>query len=304
MSQKLSRFSLSVLILNILVILWGAFVRASGSGAGCGAHWPLCNGELFPQANKIQTIIEFSHRISSGLAFVIVIILFLWNKKLHSTSHPARKFASWSLIFMVVEALIGAALVLLKLVGDNDSSHRATVVGLHLVNSFCLLAALTLTWLCQNENNIFKTKNYKLYALMSLFIIVSCAGAITALGDTLFPSNSLQEGFIQDFSSSSHFLIRLRVWHPTLAIITSLLIWIYCSLEESSKSHKILKNLIVAQIIFGFLNLLLLAPIWAQLVHLLFACCCWVCLVASSLTKSYSRVGLWNFTLSLSQNRT
>lgn len=188
---------------------------------------------------------------------------------------------------MIIEALIGAALVLLKLVGDNDSSHRAAVVGFHLINSFLLLGALTLCWRCQSGLNIFRRYDYKLYFLIFLFAIVSCAGAITALGDTLFPSSSLEEGFIQDFSSSAHFLIRLRIWHPALAIICSLLIWTYCFLQhESSTIHRILKSLIVAQIIFGCINLLLLAPIWAQIIHLFFACCCWVCLVASTLTKS------------------
>jgi cytochrome c oxidase assembly protein subunit 15 len=292
MRIQLSKFSLYVLIFNILVILWGAYVRASGSGAGCGAHWPLCNGEIIPSTEKIQTLVELSHRLTSGLAFLLVIILFFWVRKSFPKQNIVRKFAAWSLIFMIIEALIGAALVLLKLVGDNDSSHRAAVVGFHLINSFALLAALTLTWSSQNKSDsshshelTHKNREWGLtpiYVLIFLFAVVSCFGAITALGDTLFPSTSLQEGFAKDFLSSSHFLIKLRIWHPVLAVITSILIWIYCThrLNTSfSRTFFSLRALIVAQIIFGFINLLMLAPIWAQLIHLLFACCCWVSLI-------------------------
>ena len=279
-------FALFTLIFNVLVILWGAFVRASGSGAGCGAHWPLCNGEIIPNTDKIQTLIELSHRLTSGIAFLLVVILFFSTRKSFPANSIQRKFASYSLIFMILEALIGAALVLLKLVGDNDSSHRAFVVGFHLINSFALLGSLTLTWRVS-------TPPYpwiwpwpkKLVSLIFLFALVSCFGAITALGDTLFPATSLKEGIAQDFLSTSHFLIKLRVWHPALAIITSILIWIYCSVELNksyTKTLYILRALIIAQIIFGFLNLLLLAPIWSQLIHLLLACCCWICLMLAT----------------------
>jgi cytochrome c oxidase assembly protein subunit 15 len=314
-TAKLYKFSLFTLIFNILVILWGAYVRASGSGAGCGAHWPLCNGEILPSTDKIQTLVELSHRLTSGIALLLVVLLFFWTRKDFPKKSAPRKYATWSLTFMIIEALIGAALVLLKLVGDNDSSHRAIVVGFHLINSFALLAALTLTWASQKKNGesqesslkskaqkskeLRQSPDYKLYFLIFLFALVSCAGAITALGDTLFPAKSLKEGIAQDFLASSHFLIKLRIWHPALAIITSILIWIYCTSNINARENvdtqkptnslawglsplHILRALIIAQIIFGFINLLLLAPIWSQIIHLFFACCCWICLVLAT----------------------
>ncbi len=279
------RFSLFTLIFNILVILWGAFVRASGSGAGCGAHWPLCSGALRPNTENVQTLIELSHRITSGIAFILVVILFLKIGKSFDKKSLTRKSAYYSLIFMVIEALIGACLVLLKLVADNSSSYRAFVVGLHLVNSFALLAALTFTY----ASLIKKLKSFdrELYIAKILFIIVSAFGAVTALGDTLFPAESLVDGIKQDLSLGAHFLIKLRIIHPALAIITSIYIFIYShkrlsSIKESSVKYSIyfiLKNLIIFQIVFGFVNLILLAPIWTQIIHLFFACICWVCLV-------------------------
>ncbi len=51
MSQAwFSRYAWGVLLWNVLVALWGAYVRATGSGAGCGSHWPTCNGEILPRA--------------------------------------------------------------------------------------------------------------------------------------------------------------------------------------------------------------------------------------------------------------
>ena len=66
-------YAWAVLGFNLLVILWGAFVRATGSGAGCGSHWPLCNGEVLPRAPALATLIEFSHRLTSGVALLLVI---------------------------------------------------------------------------------------------------------------------------------------------------------------------------------------------------------------------------------------
>ena len=280
-------FSLYTLTFNVLVILWGAFVRASGSGAGCGAHWPLCNGVITPSTDNIQTLIELSHRLTSGIAFILVTILYFGIRKKFDKKSLTRKSAYYSLIFMVIEALIGACLVLLKLVADNSSSYRAIVVGLHLVNSFALLAALTFTYYSQIKK--LREFDKELLKAKILFITVAMFGAITALGDTLFPSESLTQGIIEDLSFSAHFLIKLRIWHPVLAIITSIYIYIYCNkknLEKEESIYSILQYLIIFQIIFGFVNLLLLAPIWAQIIHLFFACACWVCLTMCSFSNT------------------
>ena len=135
---------------NVAVILWGAYVRATGSGAGCGAHWPLCNGEVVPRAPDTATLIEFSHRVTSGLALVLVFVLAVWIWRTMAAGHPARRAAIASLVFIVIEALLGAGLVLFRLVANDESLARAMVMPLHLANTMVLLLCLTLT--CHSRN--------------------------------------------------------------------------------------------------------------------------------------------------------
>src|SRR5689334_1454626 len=146
--MKLNRFAIyawGVLALNLLVILWGAYVRATGSGAGCGAHWPLCNGEVIPRAPQAEMLVEFTHRLSSGVALLTVAGLLVWALRIYPRGHVARRGAQLAMLFMVSEALVGAGLVLFKLVADNDSLYRAVAIVVHLANTFLLLASITLT---------------------------------------------------------------------------------------------------------------------------------------------------------------
>src|SRR3990172_3015404 len=142
---KLAKYAWGVLAYNVAVILWGAYVRATGSGAGCGQHWPLCNGAVIPRSPEIETLVEFSHRMSSGAALLLVAGLVVWAFRAYQTGHAVRRGAAFSGGLIVVEALLGAGLVLLELVDQNASVDRAIAVSLHLVNTFLLLAALTLT---------------------------------------------------------------------------------------------------------------------------------------------------------------
>jgi protoheme IX farnesyltransferase len=98
MSQTwLSRYAWGVLVWNVLVALWGAYVRATGSGAGCGAHWPTCNGEIIPRAPQVETLIEFTHRATSGLAFLAVLALLILALRTLPKGHPARFGAGLSM---------------------------------------------------------------------------------------------------------------------------------------------------------------------------------------------------------------
>ena len=289
--SRFAKFAWSVLALNILVILWGAYVRASGSGAGCGSHWPLCNGEVIPLSPQAETIVEFVHRITSGLALLLVLGSFVLSRRNFNPSHPARRAATWAVFFIILESLVGAGLVLLQLVGDNESLNRVIFISVHLVNTFLLLASLTLTawWANEREPIRLRGKTMLNIALLVGFlgvILLGISGAITALGDTLFPAETLQAGIQQDFSSTAHFLIRLRVWHPVIAItigfyigFTSILIASFSSDRAVRTSAWILGGLFVGQLIMGIINLLLLAPIPIQIVHLLLADLVWVVLV-------------------------
>src|SRR5579884_3755574 len=140
-----ARFAWCVLAYNIAVVLWGAYVRATGSGAGCGNHWPLCNGTVTPHSPTVATLIEFTHRASSGVDLALVALLVWWAFRTFPKGHAARLGAVLSAVFLMTEELIGAALVLLEHVAKNQSSSRAWSLSTHLINTLTLLACLTLT---------------------------------------------------------------------------------------------------------------------------------------------------------------
>lgn len=285
----LARASWFVLAYNLGVIAWGAYVRATGSGAGCGSHWPLCNGEVVPRAAAVETLVEFSHRATSGLALLSVVGLFFWARRVGPPGHPVRTGALLSLVFMVSEALLGAGLVLFGLVGDDASGVRAVVVSAHLLNTFLLLASMTLTvWWASGGGALLvggrTGDRARLVAGAIAILVVSCSGAVTALGDTLFPSASLQEGLAADLSRTAHVLVRLRTIHPVLAVMTALYlapsVWRFADRRPLNRpvAH-VLIALLGGQLALGGLNVLLLAPVWLQLVHLLVADAIWVAYV-------------------------
>lgn len=301
---RLPRFALyawGVVAYTLLVILWGAYVRASGSGAGCGNHWPLCNGEVLPHSRPIETLIELTHRLMSGLSLLLIVGLVLLAFRSFPKKHPIRFSAVLCLIFILTEALIGAVLVRAELVAGNATMSRAIVMSVHLVNTFTLMAFLTLTaWWASGATAIkLKGQGFIIWLLGLALIgtlILTVSGGVTALGDTLFPTESLAAGFNQDFSSTSHFLIRLRLLHPALAITVGSIVLIVAGVANFlrpglwvRRSMLLVTALVVVQLGAGLLNVALLAPIWLQLVHLLLADLLWLALVlltASALTDS------------------
>lgn len=289
--MRFRRYAWATLGVNLAVILWGAFVRATGSGAGCGRHWPLCNGEILPPSPATSTLIEFAHRTSSGIALILVVGMFWWSRRRFARGHPARWAATWSLGFIVVEALVGAGLVLLELVAQNDSLVRAGYLAAHLLNTFLLLGSLALTalWAGEPERSGLSWEGrspWFLGAGLAAVLVVGMTGAIAALGDTLFPAGSLREGLRADTSPTAHLLVRLRVLHPLLAILAgfylSLAVWLVgrerpAALE--TRWARLVPGLVLAQVGVGLTNLLLLAPVALQLAHLLMADLLWIALV-------------------------
>lgn len=301
----IARYAWFVLVYNLGVILWGAYVRATGSGAGCGSHWPSCNGELIPRAPALETVIEFTHRLSSGVALLFVIGLFYWVYRSYSKGHIVRLGATLSLVFIITEALVGAGLVLFEWVADDVSTGRAITIAIHLVNTFLLLAALTLTawWASGGREIELSEKRSTSWALGAGFagvLILGVTGAITALGDTLFPAGSLVEGFQQDFAPAAHFLVRLRVWHPIVAIVVGFYVLFVAGYLGFTSDDRWVKRLaaiqaglFITQLGAGLINLLLLAPVWMQILHLLLADLVWISLVllaAATLSREKMRV--------------
>ena len=293
--RRPARFAWAVLGYNLLVILWGAYVRASGSGAGCGAHWPLCNGEILPRAARVATLVEFSHRVTSGLALVAVVALALWTFRACGKGHPARTAAALSLFFMLTEAAVGAGLVLFQLVADNATFARAMFLAAHLVNTFTLLACLTATawWLSGGAPIRVRAQPGRALVaglLCVAVLIASTSGAVAALGDTLFPVSSLGAALWADLSATSHVLVRLRVLHPLFAVLTAVaLVMSVRRLADGQSPNakafaRAVSSLALLQVALGVLNIFLLAPIWLQLLHLLVADSVWITLILLGLS--------------------
>jgi heme A synthase len=291
---RFARFAWGVLAYNLLVIAWGAFVRASGSGAGCGRHWPLCNGEIVPRAQRIETIVEATHRATSGIALVLVVVLAVWAWRALPAGHPGRRASVMSAVFVSGEALIGAGLVLFELVAHDASMKRALSMVLHLCNTFFLLGSLAVTaWTASVPRRERSDSGYFARMMtrgaLAAVMLLAASGAIAALGDTLFPARSLGEGLAQDLSPMAHAFIRLRLLHPLIAIMTALLVMASAGIARMthrSPTVAILSRVVTivfaAQIGAGLLNIALLAPVWMQLLHLLLADAAWISLVLLS----------------------
>ncbi|RPH72334.1 MAG: heme A synthase [Myxococcaceae bacterium] len=304
---RFARATWGLVAFLLAVVLWGAFVRATGSGAGCGAHWPVCNGEVLPRAPALETMIEFSHRVSSGLVTLAVVGWAVWAFVAFPRRHRVRRGAALGVLAILVEGGIGAALVLLRLTGENDSLARAAVMGMHLVNTFFLLAVVALTGAWATGASRLRLRDQGAVgvlipaALLGL-VVLGVSGGVAALGDTLFPARSLAEGFRQDISGGAHVLLRLRVLHPLLAVAVGTLLLVTAAAtsllrpgRQVRRAAMALAFLVVLQLTAGLVNLALLAPVWMQLLHLLLADAVWLAAVllgASALAEDAPRLAV------------
>jgi cytochrome c oxidase assembly protein subunit 15 len=304
-----ARFAWVTLGWNIAVVLWGAYVRATGSGAGCGNHWPDCNGVVLGASARSQTIIEFTHRMTSGIAFLMVIGLLLWCWRVTSKSDWARYSAALAAVLMTNEALLGAALVLLDYVSQNKSAGRILVLCLHFGNTLLLLASLSLTaaWLSNGAGGFKLVRSRRQAIAIGIGLLATMAigitGAIAALADTLFPATSLRLSLLQDLSVNAPPLLHFRMLHPLVAITSAgyigWVIFISARQQNFSRRAKLLIILLFAQLAIGATNVLLLAPVWLQIIHLFMADVLWITLVLvsadlmlSSEERSYASVTL------------
>ena len=292
-TSRISHFAWFVVCYNIAVILWGAYVRATGSGAGCGSHWPLCNGEILPTTGKMQTLIEFTHRVTSGVSIVLVSVLLIWCWRRSRKGDWTRRSAVSAAALLLNEALLGAMLVVFDHVGMDRSAGRAVFLCLHFANTLLLVAALTLTaeWLSRPSGlfTFVGTRREWVYIGFGLACVMATGmtGSLAALGDTLFPTASLKASLQQDFASASHLLLRLRLFHPAMATVAlCYVLWMLRKLSksprESSRTLSLVVTTLLAQVALGLLNVFLLAPVWLQITHLMVAEIFWILLVIAS----------------------
>lgn len=273
----------------VATIVMGAVVRATHSGDGCGASWPACEGRLvFPGTDDTSRLIEFSHRMISGLSLVAMVGLMLLVHRVFAASHAARKAVRWSMALLVLEALIGAAIVLYGWVADNESVARQISVPVHLVNTFLLTASMALTiWLIEGGSMpVLRGAGRRgkvLLGLAVVLLLIAATGATTSLADTLFAAESLTEGIRADFAGESEFIVRLRIVHPLLAISGGLLLgWFaYRHMEEAEASGhpwpaRIVLFGVLVQALLGFIHIALLTPLATGLLHLFVAQALWI----------------------------
>ena len=281
----LVRFAWGVVGYNVLVILWGALVRATGSGAGCGNHWPLCNGVVIPVSPTVHTVIEFVHRQMVTGSVLAMIGLLVWTLRSNVKGQAARVFAVVSTVLLVNEAFLGALLVKLGYVEGNQSVGRVILLSIHLSNTLLLIASLTLTALMlrsgQRWADLREPSGQRwgiVLAGMLATLFVGVSGSLAALGDTLFPAASLAEAMAQDFAAASPWLLRVRWIHPVSAVVAALFVVWLVARSGWARSRWVV-GLLAFQFVLGVADILLLAPTWMQIAHLFGADVYWVALV-------------------------
>jgi heme a synthase len=291
--SHVARFAWTALYWNVAVILWGAYVRATGSGAGCGNRWPLCDGDVVGASAKAQTIVEFTHRITSVVSLLVVTGLVVWCWQTTKKGDWARYSAVLAAALLANEALLGAALVLLKHVGNDQSAGRILFLCLHFGNTLLLLAMLSLTanWLSNGSGSFNLVGKWRQVSSIGLGLLATMltgiTGAVAALADTLFPSISLASSLAQDIRSGTPAVLRVRLLHPAVATLAACyILWVI--LRSSTGRNRLSRSAIAliivlfVQVGIGMTNVLLLAPVWVQIAHLFVADALWILLVLVS----------------------
>ena len=287
--MKVESYAKAGLLLSIASILAGAFVRATGSGDGCGATWPTCKGKIIPALSDTSELIEFSHRSVSGVLLVVTLIIFAKTRKFQKDS-LVRTVTNYLTFFVIFEALIGAVIVIFEWVGLNSSLPRIIAVPIHLVNTFGLLGSYAILYKIlqddlQNIKNVFN-KNFLL--ISSLFLLSGATGSITALADVLFPSASFVEGFLADFDRTSEVLTRLRILHPIISSTLSIVLYVYATGigKKYNVSVKPLQILILIAVFLGVINVLSNIVLPLSILHLAIADFLWISYIYVSIDLS------------------
>ena len=272
-------YSLFTLIFTLLVIFWGAWVRLSFSGDACGKSWPLCNENLLPTDKS--ALIEWIHRSSSGLSIILIFILLVLSLKIYSPYHIVRVFSKSSFVLILIEALIGAFLVIYGLTGRNPENIRVFVLAFHLINSLLLVGSLSLCWRMSLWES-YQINKPQIYFVV-FFPFLALTGNIASLAGQLFPSESLFHALSLDWLPSAHISLRLRPLHPLMAI-SFVFVLIWSSIFKKQLRYLGIAGFIVAS--FGFMTLVSLSPLWMKVGHLILAYGFWVFFVCSCVRRS------------------
>ena len=291
--MKLNSYAKLGLFLSIVSILAGAFVRATGSGDGCGATWPTCKGRIIPALTDTSELIEFSHRSVSGLLLIVTLIIFLKTRKFQKGS-LVKSVTNFLTFFVVFEAVIGAVIVLFEWVGLNSSLPRIVAVPIHLVNTFGLLGCFAiLNKILQDDLKEIKLIfNRNFILISSMFLLSGATGSITALADVLFPSASFIEGFLEDFDKTSEILTRLRILHPIISSALSVVLYVYSTRidKKYGVNVKLLKTFVIIAVLLGVLNVISNIVLPLSILHLAIADFLWISYIYVSIDLSKNKL--------------
>jgi heme A synthase len=281
------------IVTNLIVILLGATVRATGSGAGCGSSWPSCQGQLLP-ALEGATAIEFAHRVASGVALLLVAWMVLAVFRGSSPGSLVRRGAVAVAISIVIEALIGMVIVLAEWVADDASVARAVSVPIHLVSTFVLLAGLVMTrfWLTEEVSGHRRLRDHRAVLWIGGgMLLVASTGAVTALADTLFPKEFDVSSAV---TAGEHFLTRLRIAHPIVAVtIGAAAAWFAARRVDGGAGWpaRIVVGAVMIEVVLGAANVAFSTPLALSLTHLLVADVLWMAWVWLGLELIAERSG-------------
>ena len=294
-----------VLALTVVVVMSGDVVQATDSGAGCGESWPRCDGALIPGIEDAATAIEFSHRLLTtllGVAFVALVIAARLAVSASDDGPDPRiwRLTLWSSVFFLFEVAIGALLVRFGWVGDDSSVARVVADGLHVVNTFFLVGALTLTAITASgprfSDGSLSTEHWRvLITGAGALLLVAVTGAVNSLADVLYPAGSLAEGVRADLGPVAPLLVRMRAAHPFLAVVGGGAVWAIVRYLSSGTSATVarwsrtVQAIVIAQFALGLANLILLTPLETQILHLLAAHAIWVGYIMFAVTLRADR---------------
>jgi cytochrome c oxidase assembly protein subunit 15 len=243
-----------------------------------------------PQA---ATIIEFLHRMSSGVVLIGILLLLAWTFKRTQRGAWARVTVATATLLTINEAFLGAMLVVLHYVDKNQSVGRSIFLALHLTNTMLMVAALALTAYFLSAGSTASRYLTRFQHLptaifgLGATLIIAVSGSLAALGDTLFPAQTLSAALQQDFAPHTNWLIRVRILHPLSAMVATFFVAWLAFRSVTAVDAKPQRRLAFAvvlllgfQIALGLADVSLLAPVWMQVLHLLGADLLWISMVA------------------------
>lgn len=286
--QRFANFAWFNLIYNLLVVAFGVFLRASGSGDGCGENWPFCTGDKNPANGPWASLIESSHRISTVLVGLFSFIMLGWSFRSFAKGHPVKKFAVAYFVFTLLEGLIGRHLVVNGLVTSNDTVQRAIWMAIHVLSTFVLLGSIAGAGLSASG---IRPPNFKGQGVVGWLLgfgfvgtmLLGVSGAISAFGHQVRPDVA---DLSERLKPAAFWASKLAIAHPIGSASIGLFLLLMSGMIQHLRPDPFVKNaskmvssLLVIQMCLGALNIVLKAPIPMQMIHLVMADLNWISIV-------------------------